>query len=64
MKKIIDLRYNTDGTVTAIFGTGRASFKVEDWMTKEDVYDRAKWELISLGVPIDYTDEEELNAKA
>ena len=58
MKKVIDLHRNADGTITVIYGSGRASFKAEEWMTDEEILDRAKWELISLGVPIDYAEED------
>jgi hypothetical protein len=59
MKKIVDLRRNTDGTITAVYGTDRVSFTVEKWMTEDEILDRAKWELILLGVPIDYVEEDE-----
>ena len=57
MKKAIDLRRNSDGTVTAIFGTDRITFTVEPWYTEAEVFDHAKWALIGLGVNIDDANE-------
>lgn len=57
-RKKIDLRRNADGTITAIYGTDKASFMDEPWYTDEDRQERAKWEFIQLGVAIKYAEEE------
>lgn len=56
-RKVIDLRYNADGTVTASYGTDRKTFTIEPWMTKDEIYEHAKYELFALGVKINYADD-------
>jgi hypothetical protein len=48
-----DLRRNNDGTITAIHGKHRASFTAEPWMSETEIVERARWELISLGVAVE-----------
>jgi hypothetical protein len=53
----INISRNTDGTVTATVKdvkghTHKASFRIEEWMTEDEVLNRAKWELISLGITL------------
>ncbi len=48
----VKLVRHTDNTVTAINGRRRATFTAEPWMTRDDIIERAKWEFVSLGVPL------------
>lgn len=56
-RKTIDIRRNSDGTVTAVYGTDKKTFAIEPWYTEAEIYEHAKWELIALGVEIDHANE-------
>lgn len=50
MAKItVDVIRNADGSITAKYGNLRASFMEEPWYTEDEIVDRVRWELVSLG---------------
>jgi hypothetical protein len=43
---------NADGTISVTHGGHTASFKREEWMSDDEVFERAKWELIAIGASL------------
>jgi phosphoglycolate phosphatase-like HAD superfamily hydrolase len=43
---------NADGTITVTHEGHTASFKREEWMSDDEVFERAKWELIAIGASL------------
>jgi hypothetical protein len=53
----VDLKFNSDGTITAIYQTAKKkdvySFTNYPWYSDADRFDQAKWGFVSLGVTVD-----------
>jgi hypothetical protein len=43
---------NADGTITVTHEGHTASFKREEWMSDDEVFERAKWELVTIGASL------------